>query len=262
MLYCDAQCYISILWPRDIADRAQLSKQAKIGLISAGAVTFLLLVLILACCVLRCRRLGRRSANRQSVKDRDDVELYSYQWNYLEGLSELPAELPQSPVLSTRLHEFSFPPTSARVSRLAESPVRSTQLHELPLSPTSERVSRSTRLHSLGLRLGEISAPELQNLSYQLESDISLSLPETLRDVTYANPRDLWGPSLQGRENLASQSNRGTDKGTELGSLTGGVTETASISPGSPVETSVTGTAIHCEVAGCVRSCTSQGEYK
>jgi hypothetical protein len=237
--HCDAQCPISILWPRDIADRAQLSKQAKIGLISAGAVTFLLLVLILACCVLR-----RRLAYPQSVYDRDDVELSSsHQWVYLEGRLA-PAELAESPAWSTQVHELSFSPTSARVSRPAELPVQSTQLH------------------SLRLGLGEISAPELQNLGDRLASDISLSLPKTLGDVTYANPRDLWGPSLQERENLASQSNRGTDKGTELGSLTSGVTETASISLGSPVETSVTGMAIHCKVAGCVRSCTSQGEYK
>jgi len=52
---CNSLCTRAIPWTRDISNNIRLSNKAKIGLISAGAVTFALLVLILIYFLLKTR---------------------------------------------------------------------------------------------------------------------------------------------------------------------------------------------------------------
>jgi hypothetical protein len=57
---CNSECIQPMIWSRNITDSAGLSSQAKIGLISAGAVAFVLVVLILPWFLVR-RVVGRNS---------------------------------------------------------------------------------------------------------------------------------------------------------------------------------------------------------
>ena len=80
---CDSQCIKSILSSRDIAKRTQISKQAKIGLVSAGTVTIALLVLILIYWrrrIYRTRQLSPPKAGRSHGADH---------WSYPTNAAEL-----------------------------------------------------------------------------------------------------------------------------------------------------------------------------
>jgi|SRR5277367_6591950 len=64
---CESQCTQPILWLRDIADNAELSSLAKIGILGACALIFLLLVILLARFLLR-RRAPRRAGYNELGK--------------------------------------------------------------------------------------------------------------------------------------------------------------------------------------------------
>jgi hypothetical protein len=233
--FCDAQCTKSIAWRRDIESDAHLSRQAKIGIISAGIVAFSLL-LVLAYLVLRCRRV-------QEVPE--------------SPLGGTPGAL-VCETSATRRRQQYFSAVSERSvfllsvgydmqpSSVSELPGRDS----LPIDVSGETLSSP-----YFVELGGPSETGAESLGSGVTRKSSFG-------ATYGDPKDIWGPSLREQEILASQHGPTMGRGIESRSTDDVATGTALTPPDSTAEISVPGMTVRCEAGGCVQSFTSKGDYK